>query len=360
MNATYRFQFGLILLLMAGASAISFYSEAGTANDATHEPSLIPDATTEEGDSRLSLVRLFAHGQKGLDSLTITETWFFGSSTTDSGAFQAAVPIIPDPPYFQGRFSNGPVWAEYFADILGTDATASAHGGTNYAFGAARTNVVSFGFIPPITTQVAEYLADVDLAADPQALYVLKTAANDLTAAKLQPPETAKEIMQSTVASTKEMIADLYEAGARNFMLLTIPELPTASTSAVLPDDTNLAELINDGLLQIAEEYEKKGASVWLLDLHSLIRDVVEDPKAFGLETVHCSYMGKNSLDILSGDLTPEPCEPLVSVDSYMMFDNQHYTTAMHDIVAQEAVNQLCAGHILEDAAPRRPCIVVH
>lgn len=293
------------------------------------------------------------------DSLMVTETWFFGSSTTSSGNLQAAAPIVPDPPYFQGHFSNGPVWAEHLADILGTDATASAFGGTNYAWGAARTNVVNFGFVPPITAQVADYLTDVEFVVDPHALYVFQTAANDLTAAKLQPPETAKEIMESAVASTRDMITDLYVAGARNFMLLTIPELPTASTSAVLPDDTNLAELTNDGLLEIAEEYEGKGASVWVIDLHSLVSSVVEDPDAFGLKVVHCSYMGKDSLDIISGELTPEPCEPSVSVDDYMMFDKQHYTTVMHGIVAQQAVNQLCAGQRPPDAALRRPCIVV-
>lgn len=359
MNATYRFQFGLILLLMAGTFAISSYSEAGTANDATHEPSLIPDATTEEGVSTLSLVRLFAPRQKGLDSLSVTETWFFGSSTTDSGNFQAAVPIVPDPPYFQGRFSNGPVWAEYFADILGTDATASAFGGTNYAFGAARTTEVSFGFIPPITTQVADYLIEVGLTADPDALYVFQTAANDLTAAKLEPPETAKQIMRDAVAATETMVADLYEAGARSFMLLTVPEKPTAPTSAILPDGTNLAQLANEGFEEIASDLEAMGAGVWLADQHALANDVVDDPDRYGLEVVRCSFMGKSALDVLAGAVTPRPCEPSVPVDEYMMFDNEHYTTVMHKILAHEALSELCAGQRPTDTSPDRPCIFI-
>lgn len=359
MYATYRSQFGFILLLMAGTFAISPYSDARTANDATHELSLMPHATTGEADSRLNSARLPVPRQKGLDSLSVTETWFFGSSTTDSGNFQAAVPIVPDPPYFQGRFSNGPVWAEYFADILGTDATASAFGGTNYAFGAARTTEVRFGFIPPITTQVADYLIEAGLTADPDALYIFQTAANDLTAAKLEPPETAKQIMRNAVAATEMMVADLYDAGARNFMLLTVPEKPTAPTSAVLPDGTNLAQLANEGFEQIASDFEVLGARVWLVDQHGLVNDVVHDPDRFGLEVVRCSFMGKSALDVLSGDVTPEPCEPSVPLDEYMMFDDEHYTTMMHNIFAHEAITELCAGQRPADASTDRPCTVI-
>ena len=49
----------------------------------------------------------------------------FGDSLSDNGNLYAitsavhrvidAVPIIPDEPYYQGRFSNGPVWNEYLA-----------------------------------------------------------------------------------------------------------------------------------------------------------------------------------------------------------------------------------------------------
>lgn len=46
--------------------------------------------------------------------------------------------------------------------------------------------------------------------------------------------------------------------------------------------------------------------------------------------------MGKDALAIIGGDITPEPCEPAVPVEGYMMFDNEHYTTSMHEIVARE------------------------
>jgi outer membrane lipase/esterase len=267
----------------------------------------------------------------------VTETYFFGSSTTDAGNLHAAVPtVVPSPPYFEGRTSNGPVWAEYFAGLLGTDATPSALGGSNYAWGGARTGVVNFGFIPPITAQVADYLGDAGSVADPGALYLFQTAANDLTVAKLEPPETAKQTMRATVDLTEAMLTDVYDAGGRRFVLVTVPELPTAPTSAILPDGTNLAELVNDGLEALAADFEGRGAHVALFDLHGLVADIVEDPDAFGFQVTECSFMGKDFLSILFGDRTPAPCEPTVPVEGYMMFDDEHFTTTMHEIVAHE------------------------
>lgn len=267
----------------------------------------------------------------------VTETFFFGSSTTDAGNLNAAVPgLLPSPPYFADRASNGPVWAEYFADLLGTDATASALGGTNYAVGGARTCVVNFGFIPPVTAQVSDYLGDVASVADPRALYVFQNAANDLTVAKLQPPETAKQTMTAAVECTEAMLTDLYNAGARRFVVMTVAELPTAPISPILSDGTNLATLVNDGFADLAAEFRGRGAHVALFDLHGLVAEVVEDPDAFGLQVTECSFMGKSSLSIIGGDLAPEPCEPTVPVERYMMFDDEHFTTAMHEIVAHE------------------------
>lgn len=298
-------------------------------------------------------------GTKGLESLAVAETWFFGSSTTDTGNLQAVALVFPEPPYYQGRASNGPVWAEYFSDLLGTSANPSLFGGTNYAWSAARTTEVAFGFIPPIEAQVDTYLNDVSFVADPDALYVFQNAANDLTAAKLEPPDTAKQTMQEAVAATREMLTELYEAGARNFMLITIPELPTAPVSADLPDDTNLARLTNSGFEKIADNLRAMGANVWVVDLHALVNDAVKDADRYGLEVVRCSFMGKSSLEVIGGDVTPEPCEPSVPVDEYMMFDDEHYTTVMHNIVAHQALSQLCAGQWPTDVSSLRPCVVI-
>src|SRR5215813_14070278 len=44
----------------------------------------------------------------------------------------------PSPPYFDGRFSNGPVWVEDFAANSGLKVDPALRGGTNYAVGGAK------------------------------------------------------------------------------------------------------------------------------------------------------------------------------------------------------------------------------
>src|SRR5205085_753325 len=110
--------------------------------------------------------------------------YFFGDSLTDTGnvtTVYASIPhppgapaVVPGPPYDpQGRASNGPLYADVLAAGLGFSALASARGGSNYAFGGARTRYQLFG--PPflgINDEVAAYRARPG-GADPNALYVL-------------------------------------------------------------------------------------------------------------------------------------------------------------------------------------------
>ena len=70
------------------------------------------------------------------------EIYVFGDSFSDTGnvfnATKGAIP--PSPAYFNGRFSNGPVWVEYLAPQLGLTFDPS----TNFAFGGA-TGAVGAG-----------------------------------------------------------------------------------------------------------------------------------------------------------------------------------------------------------------------
>src|SRR5262249_12236907 len=77
--------------------------------------------------------------------------YIFGDSLSDSGnnAIVLApnttpVPIsgndfIPTFPYASGHYTNGPVWAQDFAAVLGVSGSPSLLGGTNFAFVGAHT-----------------------------------------------------------------------------------------------------------------------------------------------------------------------------------------------------------------------------
>src|SRR6478672_780719 len=79
----------------------------------------------------------------------------FGDSLSDTGNDAIATRgAIPGPPYAQGRFSNGPNYVDELAQNLGLSSTPSLAGGTNSAFGGARTNRQSLNPAFSILNQV--------------------------------------------------------------------------------------------------------------------------------------------------------------------------------------------------------------
>ncbi|MFM9625753.1 SGNH/GDSL hydrolase family protein, partial [Streptomyces turgidiscabies] len=63
-------------------------------------------------------------------------TFFFGDSLSDGGNVSLATSgATPGPQYYQGRFSNGLIWADHFAAHFGTTLAPSLAGGTDYAWG---------------------------------------------------------------------------------------------------------------------------------------------------------------------------------------------------------------------------------
>jgi len=102
----------------------------------------------------------------------------FGDSFSDTGnVFNATTGAIPpSPTYFDGRFSNGPVWVEYLAQELGLTFNPR----TNFAFGGPTTgfNNISIAALPGLQQQINGFTA-ANPFAKPDALYIVWAGAND-------------------------------------------------------------------------------------------------------------------------------------------------------------------------------------
>jgi hypothetical protein len=81
----------------------------------------------------------------------------FGDSMSDNGNFfrRSFNLYPPDHCYFAGRFSNGPVWVERLAELIGGNVQVE-----DYAFGGA---VTSEGLLPakiPLTKEMIPSVVD--------------------------------------------------------------------------------------------------------------------------------------------------------------------------------------------------------
>ena len=110
----------------------------------------------------------------------------FGDSLSDSGnnflhsdQQITLVPIsgnsfIPTNPYASKAYTNDQVWAQIVASSLGLSANPSLAGGTDYAYGGARTGTTSPEGAPSLEAQVGSFLSQYGPMIPGNALYVVE------------------------------------------------------------------------------------------------------------------------------------------------------------------------------------------
>jgi phospholipase/lecithinase/hemolysin len=209
----------------------------------------------------------------------------FGDSLSDNGNL-FALTGQPPPPYWEGRFSNGPIYAEQLAALLDVPLQ-------DLAVGGATASDTSPGAAPGINLpeQVAAYLAGLNGRPAPNGTTaVIYIGNNDYInflesgQPKKKNPLTATDVEMNVVSNINNAVGALTAAGVDKIALFTLPDLaitpefqalgPKAVASARALDMLN-----NTALAAIAAA----NPNVQLVDIFKLSDAVSADPLAFGL-----------------------------------------------------------------------------
>src|SRR5262245_39456002 len=241
-----------------------------------------------------------------------------GDSLSDTGnAFRATSaapgPAVPvSPPYFQGHFSNGVMWIEDLATVLGLQITPSLAGGTNFAFGGAKTGFDVHDLfqhdlrvvIPSLRTQVTAYRATLldPTLTDPtrmqpapaDALYVVWGGANDLRDAISQGTQgtTPAQVASDAVGNLVDIIRTLQSFGAIYFLVPNQPNLgltpqQVARGPAAMQLGTALSTAFNSALEDALQQLETTlPVQIARLDIATHFREVTANPQQFGVINV--------------------------------------------------------------------------
>lgn len=279
----------------------------------------------------IGLIIVALAGGSAAQPASYSDIVVFGDSLSDVGN-TANDPLIKlfspqaQPPYYQGRFSNGPVWVETLANDLGLSAsTRSSVGGNNYAWGGALSGsgTTGFGLIDNVGTQVNDYLSGNTPTAD--TLYVLWAGGNDLIANSAAGPSVA--------SNTAGHLGTLANAGAEHFLVLNLPDLgdvprfvggsqSAAKSAATAQHNAQLAS-------QLATARATLGVDITLMDIESLFDRIAADPLRYGFSnTTDPAYNAS------AGTVVSQP-------DTYAFWDDIHPTAASHDWVAAATYVQL-------------------
>ncbi len=253
---------------------------------------------------------------------------------TDSFLFPEPIPVAAG--YFNGRFSNGPVYSERLATALGLGPLIHSNaGGSNFAHGNAMTTGTGFPdwiVIDDIDVQVEDFLNAVPIV-DPDSLFVVFAGANDLLDGEAD--------VNASVGSLISDINDLIAEGAKNLLVANLPLLgltPRFNGDPVQSASMNaLTESFNSTLASAIDTFEASEPAVdfFRLDVAQMINDAVADPGAFGL--VNVTDPAAPGLDFDTSGYDPNLIvdEP----DTYLFWDEVHPTTAAHALLAEYALD---------------------
>jgi outer membrane lipase/esterase len=216
-----------------------------------------------------------------------------GDSLSDRGnIYRATFGAIPQsPPYWHGRFSNGPVWAEHVAAVFATHGLPTG----NHAWGNARA---AGSFSPDLAWQARRYrLLDEDRRGD-RPLVALWAGANDIMGSVGANVWISGHRAARAVGATA---GSLVSSGVDDFLIFNMPDL------GLLPlyngrDDLALSasrgtRAYNRELGRQIAGLRAEGANVVGVNAFWLMNAVVAHPRRFGVrdtetpclnDGVHC------------------------------------------------------------------------
>lgn len=248
----------------------------------------------------------------------------FGDSLSDTGNLHAASGFTQPPvPYYNGHFSNGPVWLETLASKLGVPNPApSVLGGTNHAWASAESG---FGFspsygVPNLLTQVGGFTLKNKLTSSD--LVAVWAGGNDFLNGQTNPFVPAGNIAAA--------ITELAKVGGKNFVVPNLPQLDEVPFAQHLPPDQKaglkvLTSAFNGQLKAELTLLEKElGVKIYQVDTAGLFAGVQSNAAHFGFSNVSDSALGDGIFD----------------GKGYLFWDDIHPTSAGHALIADAAFAQ--------------------
>lgn len=288
--------------------------------------------------STLALAAATAAPAKQYDRLYV-----FGDSLVDSGNAQVLAPDrVPTP---TGRFSNGFNFADYLSSSLGFGlSTAYLKGGINYSVGGAVAAPSQTGLNSQITgiptypfSYVNSVAAGVRPAITADSLVMVAIGGNDVRATAGS-TINADQFGDTIGDYVRAGLTSLYNAGARNFLLVNLPDIGIIPEYVGGPDAAQLSALtvrLNAEYSDIAGEYRSLLGSDGrfnLFDLYGLQGQITADPAAFGFDPAK----------ITQGCATDGGLPALATnCAGYLYFDQRHPTDQAHRLIGDAIAAQL-------------------
>jgi phospholipase/lecithinase/hemolysin len=263
----------------------------------------------------------------------------FGESMSDTGNF-FKVTGQPVPPYAGGRFTNGPVWVEYLEHDLGlsagqfTDLAVSGAGSgfNNVYISDPASPLYSTGLLAQVNNFIAAHPS-----VDPNALYTVWAGINDYA----RNPSAPNQV----IANISTAVSELAAAGAKNILVVNLPDLgtlpgirhlgPRTALLSALAAQHNAA--LSTALGTLSQQFS--GVHIMPLDVYTLYNQMMTNPGTYGFTDVTDSALGNTVYPHEPPSTTSDIWK--TNPSALMFWDSIHPTTAGHQVIADYALSVL-------------------
>ncbi len=317
---------------------------------------------------KMILFFVFLVSSASLFAQPMRELVFFGDSLTDNGNLYNIVKFIPkSPPYYKGRFTNGPVWADDMSVYYNAQAQ-------NYGVGGATAvpRSIFHGALPYfLKREVNRYLKAKSTTDKNSVLYLFWIGANDY----MDEPKKAVDILVKEVVDEIVLqIQVLIEHGGKNFVIINLPNLSEAPFAKTISQEQRdrlklLSQLHHEKLLGATQLLQKNypGFHFIYIDTLAIFNDmriniqnynqkynkhIVNLTEACWLggytithpnDDVSESIKNSTSLSIahnvgVAQSLGEKPCN---NPDDYLFWDAVHPSVVVHEIFASMMIETI-------------------
>ena len=274
----------------------------------------------------------------------------FGDSFIDAGSvhrFSGGTQAPRALGFWQGRWSDGPSWADYLGyanfgkptptfygrnpagTIPGLPGFTYTPGASNFAVGGARAGS-NAGLIPSLPTQVGlynQYLAATGVLPDANTLFILNFGNNDVNHINSLAgnPVAQAAAFNAYVTNMANVTLGLAANGARHILVAGVPN-PTKAPGPALQTALNAALNLVEANPLFA------GATLYRFDYFAFFAALEADPTQFGLPATLITDQSRNCL---------AEVPPKGDCSNYLLFDGIHVTRGIQQAISIQIGRQL-------------------
>ena len=267
----------------------------------------------------------------------------FGDSLSDNGnLYEFMKHQLPlSPPYFEGRFTNGPVWIELLAKYYYPNDSKERL--LDYAFGGAgvlEDDDSDDGLFTLRREMDSYFLAHQDKA-DENSLFVVWIGSNNYLAV----PDDVEKSLYDVNLGIQHGLQRLIDKGAKHIMVANLPDLgriPAARDFDAVEVLSHLAKHHNDILAKNVAELQSRYPDIqWIyLDIRKGLDEMMAYPQRYGFSNItgtcyeEVTRTTSRSVLKMVSTIKPKSDGKGDACNGYLFFDPVHPSAQAHQILA--------------------------